>query len=742
MTRKKISFINKLNLFYPVIISFIFIFIGQYLMYDNKKLIIGLLFWALGAIFLIFSFFIEKKEIIKEEKIDKRIEFFILFLIILIGIFFRTYMIKDIPAGCYRDEGQNGNEAINIMNGVVLDGTSLPVYIERWTQNAAMYMYFVAASFKFFGIGVLQIRLVSIIFGILCIPAFYFLLRYLYGVRLALIGAFLIATLRWHVNFSRIGFLGILTVFFVILCIYFAWKVYKERKIFDFIMLGIVTALSLYTYLASRLIPVAIFIFGLYILFKDFKFYKNNWKKILIGLAAFFIVGLPLFEYAVKHPQYFTSRQSAVSIFNLEMLREIGGRYVEKDGQPKHWTKLYIENVWRTLMMFNWSGDGNPRHNYALKPMLDFITGIFFVAGFMVILFKIFNPLNFLLFSFFISMIQAGLLSTESPQAYRTIGLIPVVLAISMIGFKVLYHAMEDLLRKNNNKVFTFIVLFLLLISGYENYEKYFTGFANNPGSWAEFSSDEYSMGRYVHSLGDSYIAIIDPAWMNSYTYKFATYPYKNSVEFSPSEWIPIKAKVEKNFVYILDDEYLPLVPVLKSMYPNGKYSDFRHKFHKEKILYFTYEVPYEDVKKQQDKPVKNGLKGHYYYGIEWKDPPVFVRLDPFILFNWTVDPVMGKFSVKWTGKIKIDVPGEYTFITKTNDYSDLFINDKLIIKNKSPGNTPLHPMSAKIYLTKGLHKIVLRYYESIHYSKMQFWWRKPGAMEEEVVPSEVLIPE
>lgn len=740
MGKKNLLFFNKINTFYPVIISFILVFIGQFFMYDNGKLILGLVFLGISAIFIIFSFFLNKTtDVQKQEKIDRKVEIIILFIIILIGIFYRVYMIKEVPTGCYRDEGQNGNEAINIMNGVVLDGTSLPVYIERWTQNAAMYMYFVAVFFKFFGIDVLQVRLVSIVFGILCIPAFYFLLRYIFGVKLALLGAFLMAVLRWHVNFSRIGFLGILTVFFVILCLYFGWRSYKERKLFDFILLGVVTALSLYTYLASRLIPVGFFFFLVFLLFKDFKFYRQNWKKMLIALAAFFIVGFPLFQYAIKHPKYFTSRQSTVSIFNLEMLREIGGRYVEKNGQPKHWTKLYVENIWRTLLMFNWSGDGNPRHNYGLKPMLDFTTGIFFVIGLVIIIFKLFTPLNFLLFAFFVSMLQAGLLSIESPQAYRTIGLIPVVLIFVIIAVQTLYAAIKQQFRKEAGIIFIVGSLLVVIFSGYENYDKYFKGFAKNPGSWAEFSSDEYSMGKYVHSLGDTHIAIIDPAWMNSYTFRFATYPYKNYIEFSPSEWIPIKAKIEKNFTYILDPEYLPLIPVFKSMYPNGKYSDFRHKFFRNKILYFTYEVPYEDVKKQQEKPFKNGLTGHYYHGIEWKEPAVFRRIDPFILFNWTVDPIMGKFSVKWTGKIKIDKPGEYTFITKSNDYSDLMIDDKIVLKN--PGGSAMYAMSGKISLTKGFHEVVLRYYESIHYSKMQFWWRKPGATEEEVVPYEVLIP-
>lgn len=746
------GFITPFNL---GVIALVLAVWAQFMTYNTGKApYAGLAVFALAAVIFWLG-----ARLLKDEKpaapVGIWLEVSALLVIILAGVFFRIHMIQEFPAGCFRDEGQNGNEAINIMKGIVVEGTALPVYIERWTQNAAMYMYFVAASFEFFGIGVLQIRGVSIVFGILCIPAVYFLARRYFGVRAAIAGALIIAFLRWHVNFSRIGFLGIVTVFFVILAIYFTWRVYQKRKTSDFILLGIVAALSLYSYIAARLIPVAIGLFMVYILFREASYYRKHWKKVLIGFGVFMVVFAPLGLYILQHPGNFMSRASTVSIFNKEMLREIGGVYVNKDGNVKHWTQLYRENIGKTLAMFNYRGDGNPRHNNHTVPMLDFVLGIFFVLGIGYALIRWRQPFHFLLLSFFVCMLQAGLFSTEAPQAYRTIGVIPVVVLFMLVFIERMWAFFTAEFGNKAELGVAAALIIALGYSGYYNYTGYFEKQRNNPGTWAEFSTDEFSMGTYLKNLGDDWVGIVQPDWVESYTFKFATYPLQNYVHFDLSSWIPIQSKVQKNHVYILGDSYLPLVPVLKSMYPNGRYDDFRHKFYPNRVLYFTYEVPYSDIQAKQAKPMKNGLIGHYYrdnirkddrkeavkLSNHWQGNPQFSRLDPFILFNWTHTPIMGPFSVKWEGSIEIRTPGLHTFQTRSNDYSDLFINGKQIIVNKGGGGG-LEAAEGSVTLPKGRHRITVRYYESVHYSKMQLWWRPPGAPMMEVVPSEALFPE
>ncbi len=875
--------IGPFNLF---VISLALAVFGQLIIFNGGKAVPGVILFALAGIVFILA---EKasKGPGKSEEISKKTEAVMLGLIMLTAVFFRVYMIDKLPAGCYRDEGQNGLEAINIMKSIELAGTTLPVYIERWTQNAALYMYFIAASFKAFGIGVMQIRLVSIVFGILCVPAFYFLVRGMFGPRAAIIGGFLIAVARWHINFSRMGFLGIVTVFFVILALYFAYRAYKEEKLSDFVLMGVVSAFSVYSYIAARLIPAGLFLFFLIyfivLLMKNRKSFKKNFKKVfsvkrdvsrpvfglLAGAAALavvlqvysgnnpvigaagmnfktlsaalffkllavgiflyylllkffrpktaagfiapasallftlfayfakgavpamvcFIIALavsiytlfhfgysenaylkkvfmavffftvifaPMGNYILQHPENFMSRASTVSIFNKEMLREIGGRYVnDKTGEPKKWTTLYAENIGKTLLMYNYKGDGNPRHNYHTVPMLDFGTGIFAALGFFFVLFRIQKPVSFFLLAVYLALLQAGLFSTEAPQAYRTISVIPLVLLFAILPAQRFMAYFREQYGKKLVPVIYVLIFAGLAWAGYANYDTYFNKFRSNPGSWAEFSTNEYHMGKYVKSLGSGWTAIVRPDWVDSYTFRFATYPLKNYERFSPSKWIPIQPGIVKNYAYVLDRAYLPLLDVLRSMYPKGEYSDFRHKFFPGRILYWVYEVPYSEVKKQQESPEKNGLIGYYYYdniqktnrkeavklSNHWQGKPRFAQRDPFILFNWTQDPILGPFSVEWKGFIDIPKSGEYVFETRSNDYSDLFIGGKQVLVNPGGGGG-LARESGSIYLEKGRHRIKLRYYESVHYSKMQFWWKTPSSGgKPEIVPSGVLIP-
>ncbi len=759
--RAGINILKVIGPFYLIFAAFLTALGAQYFLFMQKQLVPGLLFSLAAVVLFILADIAAGKNEENTDKMDKRLEIILFVFVIAVGVFFRVYMIDTTPTGCYRDEGQNGNEAINIMNGTEMDGTALPVYIERDTQNSAMFMYFIAASFKSFGIGVMQIRLISIILGILAIAAFYFFTRSIFGPYMAVAGGLLFAVARWHVNFSRIGFLGIHTVLLAVMVLYFAYRAYKNKTWLDFALVGFISALGFHSYIAGRLIAPAIFLFFIFVVLKDFSLLKKNFKKIILAVCVFLITFAPLGVYIIKHLEQFMMRTATVSIFNKDMLKAIGGVYTDAKGEVKPWQQLYMRNLGKTLLMFNYIGDGNPRHNFDNRPMLDFLMGTMALLGFGYALYKIFNPFYFLMVSFFMVLLQAGLASIESPQAYRTITVIPVVIMFAVIFIAKFWQFFK--LQFGADKLFKKLILGILIMLigyiAYDNYQTYFKKQVNDSGFWAEFSTNEWSMGRYFKSLNPAadpgWTAIVMPDWYHSYTFKFASYPYQstNVVPFELSEWIPIKLKAPGNFVYILDASYLPIRPVLEKMYPNGKYSEFKHKMNG-RILYWAYEVLAGDVVKNQTKKQENGLQGLYYRGNEWKGPVMVKKIDPFILFNWTVDPVLGPFSVKWTGRLKIDKAGSYIFQTRSNDFSDLVIDGKTIVKNSGtkPYQYPavracdkcqdgMYFQSGTVSLAEGYHTIALRYYESINYSRMQLWWQTPGKNAMEVVNNEVIFP-
>jgi len=77
-----------------------------------------------------------------------------------------------------------------------------------------------AAFIAVAGPNILAVRLASASIGILTIPLIYLLGKELYGPRVGLTAAALLALDRTHINFSRFGMNGITAPFFLVLSVY------------------------------------------------------------------------------------------------------------------------------------------------------------------------------------------------------------------------------------------------------------------------------------------------------------------------------------------------------------------------------------------------------------------------------------------------------------------------------------------------------------------------------------------
>jgi hypothetical protein len=96
-----------------------------------------------------------------------------------------------------------------------------------------------------------------------------------------------------------------------------------------------------------------------------------------------------------------------------------------------------------------------------------------------------------------------------------------------------------------------------------------------------------------------------------------------------------------------------------------------------------------------------------------------------------------GHFFARWTGFIKINVEGHYTFYTHSDDGSRLFVDGRLIVNNNGPHIW--QEAAGSLYLRPGLHPFVVEYFDVSGESGLQVFWTRPWRGKE-LIPSASLF--
>jgi alpha-L-rhamnosidase len=138
----------------------------------------------------------------------------------------------------------------------------------------------------------------------------------------------------------------------------------------------------------------------------------------------------------------------------------------------------------------------------------------------------------------------------------------------------------------------------------------------------------------------------------------------------------------------------------------------------------------------------KNGLNYDLYEGA-WHQLPDFETLtatNSGHVFDYTLDKVNTakfNFGLVFKGYINIAKEGEYTFYAKSNDGSQLIIDNKLLVDNDQ--EHAVIEKSGKIMLMPGKHAIEARYFQSGGSKSFAILYEGPG-IEKQSIPASVLF--
>lgn len=98
-------------------------------------------------------------------------------------------------------------------------------------------------------------------------------------------------------------------------------------------------------------------------------------------------------------------------------------------------------------------------------------------------------------------------------------------------------------------------------------------------------------------------------------------------------------------------------------------------------------------------------------------------------------------FAIDAHTNLIVETEGTYEFSLASDDGARLFIDDTEIIDND--GTHPVRTKNGSIFLTKGKHKLVVKYFQGpATRIALQLFWKVPGSAAEVIVPQESFIYE
>jgi len=137
--------------------------------------------------------------------------------------------------------------------------------------------------------------------------------------------------------------------------------------------------------------------------------------------------------------------------------------------------------------------------------------------------------------------------------------------------------------------------------------------------------------------------------------------------------------------------------------------------------------------------PIRNGLTTTYYNGADWQGSPVCTTITPFILLAWQDnDPIEGEFSARFSGKLRIEKPGEYRLNIDADDGARLILDGNVLGESLKPGTT--NQFEAVVNLSSGDHPIQIDYFQTGGGSALEFRWQPPGEPVT-IIPMGALLP-
>lgn len=484
---------------------------------------------------------------------NKRVIWYLLLAVMLLAAFFRFWRLGSLPPGLYHDEAYNGLDALSLNQGKTFpqfyegwelyaedahagqpaQETRYPLFFEGNYGREPLHVYLMALSVSLLGATPFAVRAVPAAAGVLAVLTTFLAARALLNGRsppggdylVPLLAALTMAILYPAVHFSRFG---IRTMVFVpvemmaVAC--FWWGVNRAARKpgmtsdggtwLLFLLSGSLLGLGIYTFAASRLLPLVWILFVPLWFWHDRTVFRRHWRHIVGMAGAAFLTALPLLLFFLRYPYYF--------VFRIAYVANKGVGAVE----GKAWM-TWLLNVGRVLGGLIWQGETHLRHNLPGRPYLDPIQAILFLLGLISTLRQLLQPRILFLLIWFGVMLLPSILSGDAPHFGRMVGAAAPIAILVALGAVWLFDKLQRVINgrlgaDTGKKAALVLILLLFAASALWTANDYFGRYANHPDLATDFYLADWQLGQYAAGQGENTRLYLTPTQEELATILFA----------------------------------------------------------------------------------------------------------------------------------------------------------------------------------------------------------------------------
>ncbi|MCP4362099.1 MAG: hypothetical protein GY796_29170 [Chloroflexi bacterium] len=330
-------------------------------------------------------------------------------------------VVGESPPGVAHDEVAHW-----LIDRSILDDGRHTVYFTEAYGHEAGYHYLEAAFLFLLGDNLLVLRLPAVFSGLLGVAVTYALAKRLFGVRVALLAAGLLAVLFWPVFYSRLALRAIFLPFVAGLSALFWWRGWQDasgqvtngkytssKSLHHLIILsGFFAGLSLYTYLAARAVPIFYALFVGYLALVHRQELKVRWRGVVGFTAVFLITAFPLFYYLQSNPgAEFRVAEVSQPLDDLLM------------GNPL----LVLQNGLKLAGMFGLMGDPLWREGVPGVPVFAPFVAVLFYGGVLLSMWRWKDGRYAFILLWLLVSLSPSLVTINAPSHIRSINTLVVV---------------------------------------------------------------------------------------------------------------------------------------------------------------------------------------------------------------------------------------------------------------------------------------------------------------------------